>query len=63
MNLLSKGFPKLHSCELKIRGYFFKKRLARVARFLRKHALFSHHPIIGLPSRELLDIWEREPWK
>lgn len=54
MNLLSKGYPKLHAVELKIRGYFFKRKLRKIAVFIKKHNLYPVHM-----DRDLLDIWMR----
>ena len=54
-NLLSMGYPKLHAIELRIRGYFFKKKLRKVAMFIEKHLLYP----VNL-NKELLEVWKRK---
>jgi len=53
MNLLSKGFPKLHAIECRIRGYFFKKKLKKISKFIERHKLF---PV--MLDENILDIWK-----
>lgn len=42
------------SMELKIRSYFFKRKLKKVALFIQKHKLYP----VTL-NKELLEIWKR----
>jgi len=54
MNFLSRNFPKIHALELRIRYYFFKRKLRRVSRFIKKHKLYP----VSL-NKELLSVWDK----
>lgn len=54
MNFLSLGFPRLHGIELRIRNYFFKKKLRKFATFIEKHKLYP----VNL-NKDLLYIWKK----
>ncbi len=54
MNLLSSGYPKLHAIECRIRGYFFHKKLRKVAEFIEKYKLYP----VKL-DKHLLEVWKK----
>lgn len=54
-NLLSMGYPKLHSIECKIRSYFFYRKLRKVAMFIELHELYP----VKL-DKDLLEVWKRK---
>lgn len=54
INFLSLGYPKIHALELRIRNYFFKRKLRRVALFIENHKLYP----VTL-NKELLEIWKK----
>lgn len=53
INFLSLGFPKVHAIELRIRGYFFSRKLKKSAIFLEKKKLY---PV--MLDKELLEVWK-----
>jgi len=46
---------KLHALECKIRGYFFRKRLKKVAEFIEKYSLYPVYL-----DKDLLQVWKNK---
>lgn len=47
-------YPKLHAIECRIRGWFFRRKLRKVAHFIEEHNLYP----VNL-NKELLEVWKR----